>query len=150
MNIWKILKNENFNIINNPRSQIKSVFWTVESTPTAVDFVFTKILRFIIGFGFGLLQILWLLMDLFMLFIYRRLVFTHNLWKILRSVNKIPQIRVIRWDSVGGISKHPYIWNILKFELCFDEKSVTSRYNHYLYRYQSSWKYQNNTHVEMT
>ena len=58
--------------------------------------IIIKTLRFVFGFCYGLLQIFRLLMVLFMLFVYRRLVFTHNLWKILRSVNKIPQIRVMR------------------------------------------------------
>ena len=58
-----------------------------------------EISRFLNGFWIGiigLLELFWLVMVLLVLFLYKRLVFISDLFKILQSVNRRPQLCVIR------------------------------------------------------
>ena len=58
-----------------------------------------EIFRFLNGFFIGiigLLELFWLIMVLLASFIYKRLIFISELFKILRSVNRRPQFCVIR------------------------------------------------------
>ena len=58
-----------------------------------------EIFRFLNGFWIGiigLLELFWLIMVLLASFIYKRLVFISDLFKILQSVNRRPQFCVIR------------------------------------------------------
>ena len=58
-----------------------------------------KIFRFLNGFFIGisgLLKFGWLVMVLLVTFLYKRLIFIPKLFQILRSVNRRPQLCVIR------------------------------------------------------
>ena len=58
-----------------------------------------EIFRFLNGLWIGiigLLELFWLIMVLLASFIYKRLIFISDLFKILRSVNRKPQFCVIR------------------------------------------------------
>ena len=58
-----------------------------------------EIFRFLNGFWIGiigLLELFWLIMVLLAMFLFKRLIFISDLFKILQSVNRRPQFCVIR------------------------------------------------------